>query len=263
MKDIKEPSGSGHAHLQIIPDPDSNPTAAIQALFLPLIQTLNQNDRGDVTSLVKSIITTIARHRRALNDTNSPLLRLPTELLVEIGYQVMRTKPARFPPVMPGCLGRRMRTNWRIAIGNFMNTSSRLRQEVNLVPLAGVTLRYHQVHSSCSVKRCREIRRDIEYYCGTLQRRPLAIYMYLSRESYACGSGAAAFAAFVERAVFGSLQNPPVVYAQTRYDSERSTAIFISHARVLGVRRLRHSMAGRWYEGLVLAGETRERWKKL
>jgi hypothetical protein len=102
MEDIQEPSGNGHAHFQTIPDLDSNPVAAIQALFLPPIQALNQNDRGDVTSLVKSIITTIARHRRALNDTNSPLLRLPTELLVEIGYQVMRMKLSGSPPVMPG-----------------------------------------------------------------------------------------------------------------------------------------------------------------
>lgn len=139
MLDIQEPSGSERAYLQIIPDPDSNPAAAIQALVLPLIPTLNQSDRDGVTSLVKSIVTTISRRRRALNDTNSPLLRLPTELLVEIGYQVMRMKPARSPPVMPG---RRMRSNWRTAIGDYMNTSSRLRQEVNLVPPTGVTLRY-------------------------------------------------------------------------------------------------------------------------
>jgi hypothetical protein len=156
-----------------------------------------------------------------------------------------------------------MRTNWRIAIGNLMNTSSRLRQEVNLIPPAGVTLRYHQVHSSRSVKRCREIHRNLEYYCGTLQRRPLAIYMYLARESYACSSGAAVFAAFVECAVFGSLQNPPVVYAQATDYSEKAIAVFISHARELGVRCSRQSLSEHWYERVVLAGEAKELWKKL
>ena len=269
MKDTKESSDGEQSLSPMIPDPASDSAAARKSLLLHLIQTLDHSDRDGVTSLEKSIKLAITRRRRVLNEKNSPLLKLPAELIVAIGCQVKRvnrmgTHPAPMPGLHPP------RSNFRTAIWFFMNTCSRLRGDLNMVPPTAVTLCYQPVEPRHFVERCKKIRRHLEHY-GTLQSRPLLIYMYIPRSRCLSGSTAAAFAAFVECSLFGSLQDPPVVYAQTGHDREmrrnQGTDFFIdvciSHARELGMKRMKWYPSTQSKETLIRADEAKSIWKKL
>jgi hypothetical protein len=241
MQHSKELSDGEQDHLEITADPDSATTR--QSFLLHLFQTLNLSDRDGVACIAKSTKIAIALRLRVLNDEIHPLLKLPAELIVAIGYQVMRINQTIPLPVEPG-FPPPPRSDWRTAIGGFMNTSRRLRQELDLVPPGGVKIHYQPVRPSDFVKKCREIRRNLEYTCRTLQRRPLVIYMSLSRNTK--GSTAAAYAAFVECTVFGSMQTPPVVYAQAKYDQRKRSGtilasvrdVYVSYARMLNMRRM-------------------------
>lgn len=98
MRDTTEPSGGVRALPPVIPDPASDSATANQPFLLSLAQTLEQNDSDGVASLEKSIKLAIATHRRALNEKDSPLLRLPTELIAMIGYLVTGDRGAVWLP---------------------------------------------------------------------------------------------------------------------------------------------------------------------
>lgn len=89
MEDNQEPSEDEHTLSPIVPDPASSSTAARHLVLLSLIQVLDQSDLDDIVGLERSIKPIIAGRLRVLNDKHSLLLRLPTELVVTIGYLVM------------------------------------------------------------------------------------------------------------------------------------------------------------------------------
>ena len=132
MADTNGPSDGERSLSPRIPSPASGSAAARQSLLLHLFQALNLNDRDGVASLEKSIEIAIASRHRALNDKNSPLLRLPTELIVAIGHLVMNGyQSVRLLLNLRNL--RPMRPAWQSRIGNFMHTSSRLREEFEMV----------------------------------------------------------------------------------------------------------------------------------
>jgi hypothetical protein len=238
-----------------------------QSFLLHPFQTLNLSNRDGVACIQKSTEIAIAIRLRVLNDEISLLLKLPAELIVAIGYQVMRINQTIPPPVEPG-FPPPPRSDWRTAIGSFMNTSRRLRQELDLVPPDGVKIHYQPVRPSDFVKKCREIRRNLEYTCRILQRRPLTIYMSLSRNTK--GSTAAAYAAFVECTVFGSLQTPPVVYAQAKYDQRKQSGtilasvhdVYVSYTRKLNMRRMSRRLNGGLTDRPVESDEAGRIWEE-
>jgi hypothetical protein len=266
MEDTKEPSNAEHTLSPIITEPTSDSAAARQSSLLHLVQTL---DRDGLADLEKSIRIEIAGRRRVLNDKISPLLRLPAELIVAIGCHVKRVNRMEgYPSPLPGL--RPPRANFRTAIWYFENTCSRLRQVLKMVTPTTVILCYQPVERAHVAEQCKKIRRDLKYY-DTLQSRPLSIYMYHPRSRRVSGSRAAAFAASVERAVFGSLQNPPVVYTQTGYDRDKRgnqgtdffMDVYISHAGELNMRRMKRYPSTRYKEREISADEAKTIWKEL
>jgi hypothetical protein len=267
MADTNGPSDGERSLSPRIPSPASGSAAARQSLLLHLFQALNLNDRDGVASLEKSIEIAIASRHRALNDKNSPLLRLPTELIVAIGHLVMNGPQT----VCPSSI-RQMRPigqGWQWRIGNFMHASSRLRQELDMVLNSiRVCICYAPIKPSLFVKECRRIHFDLIRYRGFSTKRPLAIYMSVSR--HVSGSTAAAFAAFVECEVFGSRQTPLVVYAQAKYKRKRVrnsapsfTNIFIGYARERSMKRMDLGLEGGWKERRIPYGEAKVIWKRL
>jgi hypothetical protein len=216
MGNAKEQSDDERALSPIIPNPASDSAAAIQPFLLSLVQTLEQTDRDDVASLERSIRTTIACRRRDLNDKISPLLRLPTELLVTIGYLVIG-----------GCrdrclLGEEDPTpcwpmyNWWTKYGTLMSISSRLRHKLDTMRSDRVTFSYYRLAKSTNLaEKCREISLHIAYYRGISFRGPVLIEMYM--HYYVDLAQAAAIAASLECLLFGRLQLPPAVYVQSRW----------------------------------------------
>jgi hypothetical protein len=263
MADTNGPSDGERSLSLRIPSPASGSAAARQSLLLHLFQALNLNDRDGVASLGKSIEIAIASRRRALNDKNSPLLRLPTELIVAIGHLVMKGyQSVRLLPNLRNL--RPMRPAWQSRIGNFMHTSSRLREEFEMVLNSNrVILCYQPMKPSHFVLECKTIRRDFVHYRGFSTKRPVVVYMSLSH--HVSGSTAASFAAFVECAVFGGLQTPPVVYAQALYQRKqtRKADIYIGWARERSMRRMESHLNRIWKNQRVRSGEARHFWKEL
>jgi hypothetical protein len=151
MQHSKELSDGEQDHLKITADPDSATTR--QSFLLHLFQTLNLSDRDGVACIAKSTKIAIALRLRVLNDEIHPLLKLPAELIVAIGYQVMRINQTIPLPVEPG-FPPPPRSDWRTAIGGFMNTSRRLRQELDLVPPGGVK---NPLPASETIRLCQEV----------------------------------------------------------------------------------------------------------
>ena len=210
-----------------------------------------------------SIKIAVANRRRALNDKNSPLLRLPTELIVTIGHLVMNGyQSVRLLPNLRNL--RPMRPAWQSRIGNFMHTSSRLREEFEMALNSNrVILCYQPMKPSHFVLKCKKIRRDLIHYRGFSTKRPVVVYMSLSH--HVSGSTAASFAAFVECAVFGGLQTPPVVYAQALYQRKqtRKADIYFGWARERSLRRMESHLNRIWKNQRVRSGEARHIWKEL
>jgi hypothetical protein len=248
MGDSKQSFDGEHDLPTITADLTPDSVTIRQSFSLHLFQTLNLSDGEGAASLEKSIEIAIAR-RRALNDKNSPLLRLPAELIVAIGHLVMTGPQTVCIPDRRHL--RPLRQGWKAMIGNFMHASSRLRQDLDMVlNSTRVSLVYQPIKPSQFVKECGRIKLDLTHYRGFSTKRPRAVYMSLSR--YVSGSTAAAFAAFVECEVFGGLQTPPVVYAQAKYKRKRvkkATPSFrnvdIGYARELSMRRMNADMGGR------------------
>jgi len=176
----------------------------------------------------------IATRRRALNDKNSPLLKLPAELIAVIGYLVMGDRGAVWLPCSI--------SNWRTPIAAFMDTSSRLRRELDTLRSEPVTFHYTPDESTPLVGRCREISLGISGYCGISHRGPLIIAV--SPSYYESFSAAAAIAGFMECLVFGRLRQPPVVYAR-REVSWGAVAyadyVYVSYARELNLRVFKYT----------------------
>jgi hypothetical protein len=249
MGDSKQSFDGEHDLPTITADLTPDSVTIRQSFSLHLFQTLNLSDGEGAASLEKSIKIAIARRRRALNDKNSPLLRLPAELIVAIGHLVMTGPQTVCIPDRRHL--RPLRQGWKAMIGNFMHASSRLRQDLDMVlNSTRVSLVYQPIKPSQFVKECGRIKLDLTHYRGFSTKRPRAVYMSLSR--YVSGSTAAAFAAFVECEVLGGLQTPPVVYAQAKYKRKRvkkATPSFrnvdIGYARELSMRRMNADMGGR------------------
>jgi hypothetical protein len=232
----------------IISIPASDSAAANQPLLLPLIQTLEQTDLDGVARLERSIRTIIACRRRVLNDTNSPLLRLLTELLVMIGYLVIGGSPSVHPPDKKGSTLCWPLPNWWTAFGALMSISSRLREALDTMRSSRATFGYTLSRSTNLVEKCRTIPLDLAYYRGVSHRGPALINM--SMNYYVGYSAAAALAAFLECLIFGRLQQPPVVYVESRYlgpdengeggDGKAAIMfpayIWVGHARKLSLR---------------------------
>jgi hypothetical protein len=195
MGDTKEQSDGERALSSIVPDPASDSAAATQPFLLYLVQTLEQTDRDDVASLERSSRTTIACRRRDLNDKNSPLLRLPTELLVTIGYLVIGRCRDVFLSDEEDPTPCRPMQNWWTKYGTLMSISSRLRHELDTMRSDRVTFSYYRLARSTDlVEKCRKISLDIACYRGISFRGPVLIEMGLYY--YAGLSQAAAIAAF-------------------------------------------------------------------
>jgi hypothetical protein len=216
MGDTKEQSDGERALSPIVPDPASDSAATTQPILSSLVQTLEQTDRDDVASLERSIRSTIACRRRDLNDKNSPLLRLPTELLATVGYLVIgrcrdvclsdEEDPTPCCPMQ----------NWWTKYGTLMSISSRLRHELDTMRSDRVTFSYYRLARSTDlVEKCRKIPLDIACYRGISFRGSVLIEMGLYY--YAGLSQAAAIAAFLECLLFGRLQQHPVVYVQSKW----------------------------------------------
>jgi hypothetical protein len=107
------------------------------------------------------------------------------------------------------------------------------------------------------------IRRDLVHYRGFSTKRPVVVYMSLSH--HVSGSTAASFAAFVECAVFGGLQTPPVVCAQALYQRKqtRKADIYIGWARERSMRRMESHLNRIWKNQRVRSGEAGHIWKEL
>ena len=211
MGDIKEQPDGERAL-----DPASDSAAATQPFLLYLVQTLEQTDRDDVASLERSSRTTIACRRRDLNDKNSPLLRLPTELLVTIGYLVIGRCRDVFLSDEEDPTPCRPMQNWWTKYGTLMSIFSRLRHELDTMRSDRVTFSYYRLARSTNlVEKCRKISLDIACYRGISFRGPVLIEMGMYY--YAGLSQAAAIAAFLECLLFGRLQKPHVVYVQSKW----------------------------------------------
>lgn len=190
MGDIKEQPDGERAL-----DPASDSAAATQPFLLYLVQTLEQTDRDDVASLERSSRTTIACRRRDLNDKNSPLLRLPTELLVTIGYLVIGRCRDVFLSDEEDPTPCRPMQNWWTKYGTLMSIFSRLRHELDTMRSDRVTFSYYRLARSTNlVEKCRKISLDIACYRGISFRGPVLIEMGMYY--YAGLSQAAAIAAF-------------------------------------------------------------------
>jgi hypothetical protein len=233
----------------IISIPASDSAATNQPLLSSLIQTLEQTDSEGVASLERSIRTTIARRRRAFNDKNSPLLRLPIELLVMIAYLAIGTeRPIAYLPDEEGALLCWPMPNWWTEFGTLMGISSRLRETLDTMRSGRATFGYTLSRSTNLVEKCRTIPLDLAYYRGVSHRGPALIKM--SMNYYVGYSAAAALAAFLECLIFGRLQQPPVVYVESRYlgpdengeggDGKAAIMfpayIWVGHARKLSLR---------------------------
>lgn len=267
MEGTKQPSDDERTLSPIISNLASDSSAATQPLLSSLIQTLEQTDLDGVASLERSIRTIIACRRRALNDKNSPLLRLPTELLVTIGYLVVNKGGEVFPPDK----------KWWTAFGALLSVSTRLRQGLDTMRSDQVRFNYTLTRSTNLVEKCREIALDLAYYRGGSHRGPMLIRMGMY---YSAGlSAAAALAAFVECSVFGQLQQPPVVYIESIYrgsyekgeggDGKGPTMfpahIWVGHARELSLRVWKCISYGPDVvkEGPISMRRAKEVWKRV
>jgi len=229
---------------------------------------LDHNDFDGIASLENSIKIAIADRRRVLNDKNSPLLRLPTELIVAIGYLVMGERRAIDPPTIPGMHFGPRDPRWRTWIGAFVSTFSQLRRKLDILRHDPVSFHYQRLRLDDFWSKCRSLLIDVVHYRGISHRGHVVIYMSSSR--FASFSAAAAIAGFVECQVFWRLQQPPVVYIGTAFRRQRvydiaenlQTEVWISYARELGMRITKFRPDISWAEEPIGLDDAREIWKK-
>lgn len=213
------------------------------------IASLSLEHLDELEDHLKSVIhDRRLERRRAIND-NAPLVKLPTEILLEIGrlllgdsYTYNFILPEKGPDVP-------IRATFKRVLP-FLQTCNRLRAKLHLVRYERLLIQClagpHEPHSFYQINDLRVLAWRLRNCASSdIHRGPIAVLLDLGFRNYFnfSPSTAAALAGYVECLSYGRLQNPPVVYIKT--DHIRHFAYnwcdewFTSHLRERGIIRFR------------------------